>query len=207
MWKCGISEEGMQRLAQTAAEDGGAVVLYKPNGDDAGSWSWEDIKNFAEGNVSIRALDGWLQKAQKISEIPDRLVVRDANGLSEESRILLQGNPGKVYRGMTKDEYDATVGAGNPIQSKGSYSFAAEGTCFADDPATAESYINFGRDDPRVTGQPNYLVEITRTDTMYTDTDWYPKDKNPVPIENVTSVWEFYPDEDDPKLLVMSRIS
>jgi hypothetical protein len=67
--------------------------------------------------------------------------------------------PGFVYRGMTADEYDATLGAGRGVQSRGDYSHSSEGTNFAEDLASAESYVNYGRDDPRKTGRPTYIVE------------------------------------------------
>lgn len=90
------------------------------------------------------------------------------------------------YRGMTADEFDATIGAGKPVQSTGKFSHRSEGTNFSDDPADAESYVNFGRDDPRTTGKPTYLVEAAKSDSMYRDTDGYMKDKSPVAP---TRVW------------------
>ena len=68
--------------------------------------------------------------------------------------------PGHAYRGMEKAEYDATVGAGRGIQSRGDYSMPGEGTSLAKDFATAENYVNFGRSHPARTGEPTYLVEV-----------------------------------------------
>jgi hypothetical protein len=41
---------------------------------------------------------------------------------------------------------------------------------------------------------------------MYDDNDGYVKDRSPVPYENITGIWEFAPDEENPTLLVMTRI-
>jgi len=108
-----------------------------------------------------------------------------------------------VYRGMTQTEYESTVGSGEPIKSNLSYSYSSEGTSFSKDPGDAESYINFGRDDPRKSGIPTYLIEVKVTDTMYQDSDGYIKDKNPVPISNVNAVWEFFDEDGD---LIMKRV-
>lgn len=94
-----------------------------------------------------------------------------------------------LYRGMTNKEYAATIGAHKPLQSKGLHSFAHEGTCFSDDPADAESYVNYGRDDPRKTGIPNYLIEIKKSDNIVRDRDGYYKTKDSIELKQVTNVW------------------
>lgn len=119
----------------------------------------------------------------------------DAQG-DEVYEDLSKSYSGFVYRGMTAAEYSNTVGMGKPIQSTLDYSFDSEGTSFAEDPGTAEGYVNFGRDDPRKTGVPNYLVEVEETETMYRDQDGYIKDKKPVSLDNVHAVWEFTSDEE-----------
>lgn len=96
---------------------------------------------------------------------------------------------GHVYRGMTSREYNTTVGAGKPIASKMDYSLPQEGTCFAEDPADAESYVNFGRDDPRKTGQVNYLIEILKPMHMTRDKDGYFKTQELVSLEKITRIW------------------
>ena len=95
---------------------------------------------------------------------------------------------------MTTHEYSPTVGSGKPIQSTGKYSYSSEGTNFTDDPVVAESYVDFGRNDPRVTGRSNYIVETKMTPSMMSgpDPDGYFKSKDPVPSSNVTRVWETY---------------
>jgi hypothetical protein len=101
--------------------------------------------------------------------------------------------PGRVYRGMTAVEYEATIGSGKPIMSTGRYSSSNEGTNFTDEPITAEGYVNFGRDDPRKTNKSNYLVEVEVTPTMKMERDGYIKSKEPVPNEFVTRIWEMFP--------------
>ena len=101
---------------------------------------------------------------------------------------------GHVYRGMTAQEYDATVGRGKPVQSTGRHSFKSEGTNFADDPGDAESFANYGRDDPRKTGRPTYLVEVRRTPTMEQWPDGYIKAQAPIPHSQVARVWKMYAD-------------
>jgi hypothetical protein len=97
--------------------------------------------------------------------------------------------PGRLYRGMTKAEYDATVGSGAGVQSRQNFSARNEGTSFAGDAPTAESYINFGRDDPRVTGKPTYLVEIDGRDIPM-DRDGYFKAKAAIGPERITKILE-----------------
>jgi len=104
---------------------------------------------------------------------------------------------GHVYRGMTEREYDATVGRREPIHSTGRHSLAGEGTNFADDPGDAESYVNFGRDDPRKTGKPNYLVEVKLTDAMKRWPDGYIKSSEPVLYASVTRVWKMFVQGDE----------
>jgi len=104
--------------------------------------------------------------------------------------------PGHFYRGMTNAEYVATAGRRAPIRSTGAYSHVSEGTNFSDDPADAEGYVDFGRDDPRKTGRANYLVEVEKVETMYRDKDGYTKSREPVPFEAVTRIWEMYAEDD-----------
>ena len=102
---------------------------------------------------------------------------------------------GHVYRGMAKEEWDATVGAGRPIQSSGRYSHSSEGTNFSEDAADAESYINFGRSDPRKTGRPTFMVEVRKIPAIKLDRrDYYWKADGPVPLSAVTRSWKFTAD-------------
>lgn len=91
---------------------------------------------------------------------------------------------------MDEVEYAATLGAGEPVWSTGRYSLPSEGTNFAGDFPTAESYVNFGRDDPRKTGRPNYVVEIFPGDLdIRRNRQGYYEAFEPVPLTQVTQVW------------------
>jgi hypothetical protein len=79
-------------------------------------------------SLSNKAL---IRIANKLANIPDKLTVRENDSFYPGSEILNQGSPGKVYRGMTKEEFDNTVGQGKEIKSTGAYSFAEEGTSFS----------------------------------------------------------------------------
>ncbi len=73
------------------------------------------------------------------------------------------------------------------IKSDGRYSLEGEGTCFSDDAADAESYVNFGRSDPRKTRLPNYLIEV-KSDALQRAADGYWKAPS-VPASAITRVW------------------
>lgn len=118
----------------------------------------------------------------------------EATSLEAHEYLGSLQHPRVVFRGMTHAEYRNTVGAGKPIESTGAFSHRTEGTNFARDPRDAESYVNFGRDDPRKTGKPTYLVEVSRLDTMIQSSDGYVKSLLPVPYDAVKRVWEMYPD-------------
>ena len=102
--------------------------------------------------------------------------------------------PGRAYRGMEATEYDATVGSGGGATSRQDYSIADEGTSYADDIRDAESYVNFGRSDPRITGRPSYIVEVDATD-LTRSPDGYLKASGEVPPERIERVWKIT-DED-----------
>jgi hypothetical protein len=96
---------------------------------------------------------------------------------------------GHLYRCMTETEYKPHRSAGY-IQSTGRYSVPGEGTNFSDDPGDAESYVNYGRDDPRKTGRPNYLVEVRNDPKVFKKwPDGYFKAADPVPLHLVTRTW------------------
>jgi len=96
--------------------------------------------------------------------------------------------PQVLWRGMEEAEYAATLGAGEPLQSRGDYSLSVEGTQFSDDPGTAEGYVNSGRSDPRRTGVPNYLVAV-RGDVGTRKPDGYYESHGAVPLTAVLGVW------------------
>ena len=94
---------------------------------------------------------------------------------------------GHLYRGMTESEYHYVLSHGH-IKSNESYSLKGEGTNFADGASEAESYVNYGRDDPRVTGKPTYIIEVKRTDLFKRWPDGYWKAPE-VPRSLITRVW------------------
>lgn len=68
-----------------------------------------------------------------------------------------------IYRGMTEEEFNATVARGTGVHSRQDLSGAGsgeQGTAFSATAADAESFIDNGTTDPRLTGRPTYIVEI-----------------------------------------------
>ena len=102
--------------------------------------------------------------------------------------------PNHVYRGMSKEEFDLTVGAGNGVYSDKRCSFKGEGTCFGTHPKTALSYALGNSSNPNNTGVPVYIVEVSSTEElMFKDHDEYIKTKDVdlwVPQEYVTRIFE-----------------
>ncbi len=100
---------------------------------------------------------------------------------------------GYLYRGMTSTEYEAHRRRGY-ILSTGAYSHVSEGTCFSEDAMTAESYANSGRDDPRKTGRPTYLIEVKNVPELFKldRRDYYYKAPPGVRVPGnlVTRVWK-----------------
>lgn len=95
---------------------------------------------------------------------------------------------GYVYRGITEDEFLAHCHVGQ-IVSTGRYSLPGEGTTFSDDAAIAESAVNFGRDDPRRTGRPTFLLEVPVSEHFQRAPDGYYKTHDRLPLEAVSRVW------------------
>jgi hypothetical protein len=105
--------------------------------------------------------------------------------------------PGHFYRGMSEAEYQATIGRGAGIQSNLSSSIpSAEGTNFASDARDAESYANYGRDDPRTTGKSNYLVEVKGGPNIQEKRDGYFHSRSEVPSNQITRVWKMTAEKD-----------
>lgn len=150
---------------------GGASPAGDAPAGDGFAASSEYVKPDDPGGVEIRP-DGW--KAGN-------------DALGEMTR------PGHLYRGMTSDEFEAHKKAGF-IQSSGAYSHKSEGTCFDDNAPSAEGYANYGRDDPRVTGKPTYMVEIKHDpeQTPQDKRDYYYKAPNPIGLDKVTRAWKMH---------------
>jgi hypothetical protein len=124
-----------------------------------------------------------------------RLIVRQKGQQIGSDDLAGMTRPGHVYRGMSEAEYQATIGSGAGIKSNLSSSIkSAEGTNFAADLPTAESYANYGRTDPRITGKPNYIVEVTQGGDILPKRDGYLHALGEVPADRITRVWRM---EDD----------
>jgi hypothetical protein len=99
--------------------------------------------------------------------------------------------PGHLYRGMEEAEWSYIV-KHKRIRSDERWSIPGEGTNFTDDARDAESYVNYGRTDPRKTGRPNYLVEVKHTSIFRQWRDGYWKTPE-VPATLITRVWQMMP--------------
>lgn len=102
--------------------------------------------------------------------------------------------PSSVFRGITAEEAESIRKTGS-IKSTGAFSHKSEGTSFAEDLATAESAVNFGRTNPAKTGKPNYVIQVAKSDDIEIDKrDYWPKAKEAVPAKRIEKVWAFHPD-------------
>lgn len=123
------------------------------------------------------------------------VVFRPAGWKACSDELISLGRSGHLYRGMTEPEWRFIQSKGF-IQSNMAYSHASEGTNFADDIADAESYVDFGRDDPRRTHRPNYLVEIRKSPSITRAGDGYWKTMEPVPKSEITRAWKIVAEDD-----------
>ena len=115
---------------------------------------------------------------------------RPANAGSGTREIQAVKREDHAYRGMEQAEYDATVGVGSGVQSRGDYSMPGEGTSFTRNPDEAEDYVNAGRSDPRETGEKTYIVEVDAEIPKNPIVGYQLSSPDVVPQENVTRVWE-----------------
>jgi hypothetical protein len=125
-------------------------------------------------------------------------VMREAGQRVGSENVDKISRPGHFYRGMTEAEFNNTVGAGAGIKSNQAYSLRGEGTSLSDDAGDAESYVNYGRDDPRTAGRPTYLVEVKGGDNIKLDKrDGYHKAQEALPMSQITRAWEMRGNEKD----------
>ena len=132
----------------------------------------------AVGGAGVRG--GTVDDAIRVRGAPSHLSAQ-----ADDAALVALSRPGHAYRGMTDAEYRATVGAGRGVRSRGDWSLANEGTSFSDDIRIAEDYANFGRTDPRKTGEPTWLVEV-ESSPLRRDSDGYLKAAGELPP---TRVW------------------
>lgn len=95
--------------------------------------------------------------------------------------------PGMAYRSMAEAEWKNAETTG-VIKSDQRFCVQGEGTCFTTDWATAEDYHGFGRDDPRKSGKPFYIVEVPADLLTEDKRDGYLKAPE-VPTSAVTRRW------------------
>lgn len=117
-------------------------------------------------------------------------------GAPEIDKMLTR--PGHYYRSMTRAEYFATVAQKLGVKSRQDFSAPGEGTSFSDKASDAESYVNFGKDDPRKTGDPTYLIEVEGDAGMERGKDGYMKVKDEIPYSRVTQIYEMTGAKDGP---------
>lgn len=104
-----------------------------------------------------------------------------------------ESEPLRVYRGVTQAEMDYIRKHGH-IKSTQAFSLSGEGTSFAGDRDTAESYVNFGRDDPRKTGKPTYVLHVRHSGLEQKSPEGYYKAQKEVPTSHIVHVERHNPD-------------
>lgn len=153
--------------------------------------TWQVALPIAELLKLVEEFPGRVVKDIADKQVKESIVVRPEGWDAAVETVDGWKRAGHVYRGMEDEEYKATVAKGKAIKSIGRYSHPSEGTNFDDDPGGAESYVNFGRSDPRKTGKPNWMVEVKRVESMKRGSDGYWKSSDPVPVSDVTRIWRF----------------
>lgn len=102
-------------------------------------------------------------------------------------------NGSTVFRGITQPEHDSVVRTQH-VRSDESQSIKGEGTCFGDDWATADSYVNAGSSDPTKTGQNSYVLEVQHGPEIGMDkADGYWKTPTPIHESRIKRAWQFTP--------------
>jgi hypothetical protein len=98
------------------------------------------------------------------------------------------------YRGIEEAEW-ASIHERGFIRSNQKWCVPGEGTCFASDIASAESYVDSGSTDPLKTGRPNYLIEV-KSDALRQDPrDGYFKTTLDIPLSAITRAWKLAPED------------
>ncbi len=164
---------------------------------------WAGVYPTATG---VECLDEWLAKKIRVDRYVGKLsnylgtwdkeVIRPAGWSAANEVPFSWTRSNHLYRGMTEVEYEAHRAAGF-IRSTNKYSLPGEGTNFASDAPSAESYVNYGRDDPRRTGKATYLVEVQNEPTVFrAKQDGYYEAMDAVPWKLVTRVWRMWAERD-----------
>jgi 8-oxo-dGTP pyrophosphatase MutT (NUDIX family) len=123
-----------------------------------------------------------------------KIVMRPEGWDAASDDVATLTRSGHFYRGMTSEEYQATVGAGKGIMSRQDFSVTDEGTSWSKDLADSESYVNFGQSDPRKTGQPTYIIEIKGQEGLNKSPDGYFKAPTEIPALRITRIITMRPE-------------
>ena len=137
------------------------------------------------------------------------LVVR-TEGVTDKAEKAVEDRkaitkPDSVYRGMTEEEFNNTIGKGLGVESRKDFSFGVEGTSFAEEFDSAESYVNYGRDDPRTTGKPTYLIEVKKGDNLKRNRRGDYEAHEPIPFSQIERIWKMEGRGDDVIATEVSR--
>lgn len=155
----------------------------------------------AAGKVPVKAgemvLGSGAVRTTKNAESTAPIVIRESGDRAHVGTDAVAGitKPGHFYRGMSNAEYEATIGGGGGAVSRQDFSIPGEGTSWSDSAQDAESYANFGRTDPRKTGKPNYIVEVSGDEGLTRDKDGYFKASGEIPRDRITRVIKMDPHE------------
>jgi len=143
-----------------------------------------------QGELCYSLDDGQVERlpGRASNPLPAGITFRPVGWNAAGDEVERLGRPGHLYRGVTEEEW-ASIERAGAIQSSMRYSHESEGTNFDEDIRGAESYVNYGRDDPRKTGRPTYLLEIPRLPGIVRAPDGYWKTKAPVPVSFITRAW------------------
>jgi len=128
--------------------------------------------------------------AKPAGGVGSKTVMRPEGWTAGSDDVYKITRPGHLYRGMTEAEFNATIGAGHGLKSSQAFSTTNEGTSLADNAETAESYANYGRDDPRKTGKPTYLVEVAGHEGAVLDKDGYYKAQGEIHPSRLSRIWK-----------------
>jgi hypothetical protein len=146
---------------------------------------------------------GISQAAGRTARRKPKMIFRERNQDIQVEGLSPGGNltkslqrKGFVYRGMTEEEYEATVGKTGMVQSRGDYSFPEEGTVFSDQIGEAENFVNSGRTDPSKTGRNTYIVEVSLSDSpnlTRSPEGYFKSGKSNRPVGPVRRAWQVSP--------------
>jgi ADP-ribose pyrophosphatase YjhB (NUDIX family) len=199
-----------------------AYVTGKPHSeldpdDEVSEWKWVDVsdglpsryynnlqgpkpdsgENLVANIFDLGKAEEPLEKGRIFQHVngqrPDpRVNFVDPDDMSRPDPRDFSSVQGHVYRGISHAEHDYIVKTGH-VKTNGRLNIDPnEGTCYAPDYGTAESYTNFGSTNPARLGAPNYVLELKHHASIQVDQrDGYPKSQQAVPATHITRVWRY----------------